>query len=126
MISPRVLTSCSYYQALITAVAALAGLWVSAHVALGVLAGGVIMGFNFWAMRVLLARLFAPQSRARMFYGLLLAGKMVLAMIAIGVCLYALPVHPAGFAAGMATLFIAATLAALTTNNTAPCVGQEQ
>jgi hypothetical protein len=75
--------------------------------ALGVVAGGLLMGANFWFMRTMMTRAFAgPNNKAKAIYALLLGAKFFFVLAALALLVLVVQVHPIGIAAGMSTLFV--------------------
>ncbi len=111
MVSPRMLTRASWYQAASTAALTLLGLWLWPHQALAIFAGGALMTSNFVAMRVLLLRALAGRKR-KLAYGIALASKFAVVLGALAVLVLVLEIDPVGIAIGMSSLFIGIGLAA--------------
>ncbi|MEZ4272447.1 MAG: ATP synthase subunit I [Myxococcota bacterium] len=107
MISPRMLQYANLYQLLCVALASLGTLFWWPAVAVGTLAGGLLMAGNFWALRTLLDKLMLQESKDHRALWLALLGLKffgVLGLMAIFVVIFEL--HPMGVALGMIALFV--------------------
>lgn len=106
------LTLASRYQFASLAVLAFATLFVDRDIALATLAGGVLMGTNFWLMRFLLFKAMGG-SKPSVAYALLLAVKFGFVLLMMWVLVNQLQLHPTGIALGLLTLFIGIGLSAV-------------
>ena len=105
MVSSRMLTLASRYQFATLALLSLISLFVDREVAIGLLAGGVLMGANFWLMRFLLFKAMGG-AKPSVAYALLLALKFGIVLVLLWVLISIFQLHPTGIALGLLTLFI--------------------
>jgi len=112
---PRALILTTWYQIPVLALASLASAYLWPEGALAILVGGLLMGGNFWAIRVLVAKVFTAE-KPKTSYAILLAGKFVLVMALIPLLLWALELDPLGFAVGLATVFAGVGLSVVHTH----------
>ena len=105
MLSPKVLSLISRYQLAALAVMAIGALFVDREVAIGLLAGGVLMGVNFGLMRFLLFKAMG-QEKPSAGYGLLLGLKFAVVLGVMWFLVSVLLLHPTGVALGLFTLLI--------------------
>ena len=105
MVTSRMLHLTSRYQLAVLAVMSIGSLFIDRELATGLLAGGTVMGANFWLMRYLLFKAVggAKPSGA---YALLLGLKFGIMLAALWVLVGVLELHPMGISLGMVTLFI--------------------
>ncbi len=99
------LTLASRYQFASLAILALASLFVDREIAIATLAGGSLMGANFWLMRFLLFKAMGG-AKPSVAYALLLAIKFGVVLLLLWVLVEQLRLHPTGIALGLLTLFI--------------------
>jgi len=111
-VSSKMLTFASRYQFAALAILSLVFLFVDREIAVGLLAGGVLMGANFWLMRFLLFKAMGG-SKPSVAYALLLALKFGVVLVLLWVLVSVLELHPTGIALGLLTLFIGIGLSLL-------------
>ena len=95
----------SRYQFVSLALMSLITIFVDKEVAMGLLAGGVLMGSNFWLMRILLFKAMGGP-KPSVAYALLLVAKFGVVLALLYVLVSVLQLHPTGIALGLLTLFI--------------------
>ena len=110
MVSPRMLTRASWYQAASTVALTLLGLWLWPHLAIAIFAGGLLMTSNFAAMRYLLVRALQGKKR-KLAYGIALASKFAVVLGVLAALILVLEIDPMGIAIGMSSLFFGIGLA---------------
>lgn len=110
MVSPRMLTRASWYQAASTVALTLLGLWLWPHLAIAIFAGGLLMTSNFAAMRFLLVRALKGKKR-KLAYGIALSSKFAVVLGALALLVLVFDIDPMGIAIGMSSLFIGIGLA---------------
>ena len=110
MVTPRMLSRASWYQAASTVALTLLGLWLWPHLAIAIFAGGLLMTSNFLTMRFLLVR--ALQSKKRkLAYGIALSAKFAVVLGVLALLVLFLEIDPMGIAIGMTSLLIGIGLA---------------
>ncbi|MBI5508527.1 MAG: hypothetical protein HY903_07225 [Deltaproteobacteria bacterium] len=110
MVSHKTLFLTSLYQLATTVVFVALSLWLWPSRALAVLAGGALLGVNFWALRYFAVKAFAG-SKPKVAYALALAVKLVAMMGLMALCLSVLRLDGLGFGLGLSSLFVAIGLA---------------
>ena len=98
------------YQVICVAVlsAASAIFWPAG--ALGVLAGGLLMAGNFWALKTVVTRLLGGAGQGKLIWGLLLAIKFAVLLALMGLMILVLDLNALGIALGMFSFFVGVTL----------------
>ena len=114
MFTPAFFERVTRYQVFAIGVLCLGLLFVSQELALGCLAGGAVMAANFWAMRVLLAKIFVSNS-PKPLYAVLAALKFVALLAAVFLLVHVLGQNPLGLVLGFSTLFVGMFIALLET-----------
>jgi len=105
MVSSKMLALASRYQFATLAILSLISLFIDREIAVGLLAGGILMGGNFWLMRFLLFKAMGGP-KPSVAYALLLALKFGVVLVLLWVLVSILQLHPTGIALGLLTLFI--------------------
>jgi hypothetical protein len=105
MLSLRLLRLASTYQLLSTALVGLGVALVWPDKATAVVAGGLVMSVNFWALRTLVHKTLTPGA-GRAFYALALGLKLVAVFAVLAFLILGLRLDPVGVMAGLCTLFL--------------------
>jgi len=111
MVTPRILSLISRYQLAALAFMAIGALFVDREIALGLLAGGALIGANFGLMRFLFGKALGGE-KPSVAYGLLLGFKFTAVLGAMWLLVSVAELHPTGIALGLSTLFIGIGLGA--------------
>jgi len=112
--SPAFFQLVTRYQFVAVAALSLGALFVSPEIAMGSIAGGVVMAFNFWAMRVLLHKAVGlGGAKPSMKYALLLIAKFGFVLAAMFILVNVFELNVIGIALGLFTLFVGMGLAML-------------
>ena len=93
MVSSKMLALASRYQFATLAILSLIALFIDREIAVGLLAGGILMGGNFWLMRFLLFKAMGGP-KPSVAYALLLALKFGVVLVLLWVLVSILQLHP--------------------------------
>jgi hypothetical protein len=113
MNDPRLLRLVNLYQFASALVMALGAIFIVPDRAMSVFCGGLLMGANFFALRVLIKRTLTPGSNMRALYAVGLMFKFFAVMGVMAALLIGAKLDAVGFMIGLCSLFIGVAIGML-------------